>query len=44
MSNEAIAPRPAKAPSNNKDKVTMRGLNFYYGQIAGVEGCHLVPL
>jgi phosphate transport system ATP-binding protein len=32
MSNEAIAPRPAKAPSANKDKVTMRSLNFYYGQ------------
>ena len=32
MSNEVNAPRPAKPPSANKDKVTVRGLNFYYGQ------------
>jgi phosphate transport system ATP-binding protein len=32
MSNEVNAPRPAKAPSANKDKVTARGLNFYYGE------------
>jgi phosphate transport system ATP-binding protein len=32
MSNEANAPRPAKAPSANKAKIVMRGLNFYYGQ------------
>ncbi len=32
MSNEVNASRPAKAPSANKDKIVMRGLNFYYGQ------------
>ena len=32
MSNEVTAPRPAKPPSANKDKVTVRGLNFYYGE------------
>jgi len=31
MSNEAIAPRPAKTSSANKDKVAVRSLNFYYG-------------
>jgi phosphate transport system ATP-binding protein len=32
MSNEVNAPRPAKPPNANKDKVAVRGLNFYYGQ------------
>ncbi len=32
MSNEANAPRPAKPPSANKDKIVIRGLDFYYGQ------------
>ena len=32
MSNDVNAPRPAKPPSANKDKVIVRGLNFYYGQ------------
>ena len=32
MNTEVNTPRPAKAPSANKDKVTMRGLNFYYGE------------
>ncbi len=32
MSNEANAPRPAKPARANKDKVTVRGLNFYYGE------------
>ena len=32
MNTEVNIPRPAKAPSANKDKVTMRGLNFYYGE------------
>ena len=32
MSKEITAPKPAKPPSANKDKVTMRGLNFYYGE------------
>jgi len=32
MNTEINAPRPAKAPSANKDKVTVRGLNFYYGE------------
>ena len=32
MSNDVNAPRPAKPPSANKDKVVVRGLNFYYGQ------------
>ena len=32
MSNETSAPRPAKAPSASKDKVVIRGLDFFYGQ------------
>ncbi len=32
MSNEANAPRPAKPPSAFKDKIVIRGLDFYYGQ------------
>ena len=32
MSNEVNAPRPAKAPSANKDKIIVRSLDFYYGQ------------
>ena len=32
MSNEANAPRPAKPPSATKDKIVIRGLDFYYGQ------------
>jgi phosphate transport system ATP-binding protein len=32
MSDEVSAPRPAKPASANKDKIVMRGLNFYYGQ------------
>ncbi len=32
MNNEANAPRPAKAAKANKDKVVIRGLNFYYGE------------
>ena len=31
MSNVVNAPRPAKPPNANNDKVTVRGLNFYYG-------------
>ena len=32
MSNEVSALRPAKAANTGKDKIVMRGLNFYYGQ------------
>jgi phosphate transport system ATP-binding protein len=32
MSNDVNAPRPARPATANKDKVVMRGLNFYYGQ------------
>ena len=32
MSNEVAAQKPAKPASANKDKVTVRGLNFYYGE------------
>ena len=32
MNSEVNAQRPAKPPSANKDKVIVRGLNFYYGQ------------
>jgi phosphate transport system ATP-binding protein len=32
MNTEVNTPRPAKAPSANKDKVTVRGLNFYYAE------------
>jgi len=32
MNTEVNVPRPSKAPSANKDKIVMRGLNFYYGQ------------
>ncbi len=32
MSNHTGAPRPAKAPSASKDKVVIRGLDFFYGQ------------
>jgi phosphate transport system ATP-binding protein len=32
MSNEIQAQKPARAGSAHKDKVVMRGLNFYYGE------------
>jgi phosphate transport system ATP-binding protein len=32
MSNDVNAPRPARPANANKDKVVVRGLNFYYGQ------------
>jgi phosphate transport system ATP-binding protein len=32
MSNEVQAQKPAKPARANKDKVTMRGVNFYYGE------------
>ena len=32
MNNEVSTPRPAKPASATKDKIVMRGLNFYYGQ------------
>jgi phosphate transport system ATP-binding protein len=32
MSNEVQAQRPAKTASAHKDKVVVRGLNFYYGE------------
>ena len=32
MSNEVTAPRPAKSANADKDKIVMRGLNFFYGQ------------
>ena len=32
MTNDITAQKPAKPPSANQDKVTMRGLNFYYGE------------
>ncbi|HZZ61717.1 MAG TPA: phosphate ABC transporter ATP-binding protein PstB [Roseiarcus sp.] len=32
MSNEIQAQKPARAASAHKDKVVMRGLNFYYGE------------
>ena len=32
MSEQVDAPRPAKAPSASKDKIVIRGLDFYYGQ------------
>ncbi len=32
MSNEVTAQKPARPPSANKDKITVRGLNFYYGE------------
>ncbi len=32
MSDQVAAPRPAKAPNASKDKVVVRGLNFFYGK------------
>ena len=32
MNNATSAPRPAKAPNASKDKVVIRGLDFFYGQ------------
>ena len=32
MTNDVTAQKPAKPPSANQDKVTVRGLNFYYGE------------
>ena len=32
MSNDVAAQKPAKPPSAHKDKVTVRSLNFYYGE------------
>ena len=32
MSEQVDAPRPAKPPSASKDKIVIRGLDFYYGQ------------
>ena len=44
MSNEVAAPRPAKPPSASKDKIDVRGLDFYYGQIARAQGGEPVAL
>jgi phosphate transport system ATP-binding protein len=41
MSNEANAPRPAKAASATKDKVVVHGLNFYYGQAHALKEVNL---
>ncbi len=41
MNNEAAAPRPAKAPSAFKDKVVVRGLNFYYGKSRALKEVNL---
>ena len=43
MSNATSAPRPAKAPNAAKDKVVVRGLNFYLRPVEGAEGRHPVP-
>ena len=44
MSNEANAPRPAKPPSAFKDKIVIRGLDFYYGAVEGAQGRQPVPV
>jgi phosphate transport system ATP-binding protein len=41
MNNEVNAPRPAKAPNKNKDKVVVRGLNFYYGKTRALKEVNL---
>jgi phosphate transport system ATP-binding protein len=41
MRDEVSAQKPAKPPSANRDKVTVRGLNFYYGQTHALKEVNL---
>jgi phosphate transport system ATP-binding protein len=41
MRDEVAAQKAAKPPSANKDKVLIRGLNFYYGQTHALKGVNL---
>ena len=41
MRDEGAAQKAAKPPSANKDKVLIRGLNFYYGQTHALKGVNL---
>ncbi len=41
MSDQVAAPRPANAASANKDKVVVRGLNFYYGKTHALKEVNL---
>ena len=41
MSNQATSQRPAKPAKANRDKVVVRGLNFYYGQAHALKEVNL---
>src|SRR3984885_3250075 len=41
MRDEVAAQKAGKPPSANKDKVLIRGLNFYYGQTHALKGVNL---
>ena len=41
MSNEVDRPDAGRRRPPSKDKVVMRGLNFYYGAVARAQGRHL---
>jgi phosphate transport system ATP-binding protein len=41
MRDEVAAQKPAKPPSANRDKVVMRGLNFYYGKVHALKDVDL---
>ena len=41
MSDQVAAPRPANAASANKDKVVVRGLNFFYGKTHALKEVNL---
>src|SRR5271165_3429702 len=41
MSDNGAGPRPAKGPDPSKDKVVIRGLNFYYGKARALKEVNL---
>ena len=41
MNTEVNAPRPAKAPKADKDKIVVRTLNFYYGESRALKDVNL---
>jgi phosphate transport system ATP-binding protein len=41
MNQQTAAPRPAQAPSANKDKIVIRGLDFYYGETKALKNVTL---
>ena len=44
MNNEDAAEKPASPASAHKNKITVRGLNFYYGENRALKDSHSAPL